>query len=223
MEDLNDGLRTPGAIMLGGGNPAQIPEMNAYFQTLLADMLENGKATDALCNYDGPQGKTELLAALAEMLRDTLGWEIEPQNIALTNGSQSAFFYLFNLFAGRRADGTTKKVLFPLTPEYIGYADSGLEDDLFVSARPNIELLPEGQFKYHVDFEHLHIGEETGMICVSRPTNPTGNVITDEELMKLDVLANQHGIPLVIDNAYGVPFPGIIFSEAQPLRDHHRQ
>lgn len=54
------------------------------------------------------------------------------------------------------------KVLFPLAPEYIGYADAGLEEDLFVSARPNIELLPEGQFKYHVDFEHLHIGEETG-------------------------------------------------------------
>ena len=217
MEDLNDGLRTPGAIMLGGGNPAQIPEMNTYFQTLLADMLENGKATDALCNYDGPQGKTELLTLLATMLREALGWDIEPQNIALTNGSQSAFFYLFNLFAGRRADGTTKKVLFPLAPEYIGYADAGLEEDLFVSARPNIELLPEGQFKYHVDFEHLHIGEETGMICVSRPTNPTGNVITDDELMKLDALANQHGIPLVIDNAYGVPFPGIIFSEARPL------
>ena len=27
MEDLNDGLCTPGAIMLGVGNPAQIPEM----------------------------------------------------------------------------------------------------------------------------------------------------------------------------------------------------
>lgn len=35
--------------------------------------------------------------------------------------------------------------------------------------------------------------------------------------MKLGALANQHGIPLVIDNAYGVPFPGIIFSEAHPL------
>ncbi|MFU9453016.1 aminotransferase class I/II-fold pyridoxal phosphate-dependent enzyme, partial [Klebsiella pneumoniae] len=135
------------------------------------------------------------------MLRDELGWEIEPQNIALTNGSQSAFFYLFNLFAGRRADGTTRKVLFPLTPEYIGYADAGLEEDLFVATRPNIELLPEGQFKYHVDFEHLQVTEETGMICVSRPTNPTGNVITDEELIKLDALANQHGVPLVIDNA----------------------
>ena len=119
MEDLNDGLRTPGAIMLGGGNPAQIPEMQDYFQTLLTDMLESGKATDALCNYDGPQGKTELLTLLAGMLREKLGWDIEPQNIALTNGSQSAFFYLFNLFAGRRADGRVKKVLFPLAPEYI--------------------------------------------------------------------------------------------------------
>lgn len=104
MEDLNDGLRTPGAIMLGGGNPAQIPEMQNYFHSLLGEMLENGKATDALCNYDGPQGKTELLTALASLLRENLGWDIEPQNIALTNGSQSAFFYLFNLFAGRRAD-----------------------------------------------------------------------------------------------------------------------
>lgn len=91
MEDLNDGLRTPGAIMLGGGNPAQIPEMQDYFQTLLTDMLESGKATDALCNYDGPQGKTELLTLLAGMLREKLGWDIEAQNIALTNGSQSAF------------------------------------------------------------------------------------------------------------------------------------
>ncbi|MGV8293946.1 aminotransferase class I/II-fold pyridoxal phosphate-dependent enzyme, partial [Pseudomonas aeruginosa] len=80
-----------------------------------------------------------------------------------------------------------------------------------------IELLPDGQFKYHVDFEHLTIGDDIGMICVSRPTNPTGNVITDEELMKLDLLAQQRDIPLVIDNAYGVPFPGIIFSDATPL------
>ncbi|PMC22841.1 valine--pyruvate transaminase, partial [Klebsiella aerogenes] len=75
MEDLNDGLRTPGAIMLGGGNPAQIPEMNEYFNSLLADMLDNGKALDALCNYDGPQGKSELLTLLAQMLREELGWE----------------------------------------------------------------------------------------------------------------------------------------------------
>lgn len=217
MDDLNEGLRTPGAIMLGGGNPAQIPEMESYFQHLCSEMLEQGLLTGALCNYDGPQGKNLLLETLAKLLREELGWQIEPQNIALTNGSQSAFFYLFNLYAGRYADGTRRRVLFPLAPEYIGYADSGLDEGLFVSAKPNIELLPEGMFKYHVDFEHLTIGDDIGLICVSRPTNPTGNVLTDEELIHLDTLAQQHNIPLLIDNAYGVPFPGIIFSDATPL------
>ena len=217
MEDMGEGLRTPGTIMLGGGNPAQIPAINDYFSQLLLQMHQDGKLNEALCNYDGPRGKALLLEALATLLREELGWPVTPQNIALTNGSQSAFFYLFNLFAGRRADGSKKRVLFPLAPEYLGYADAGLEADLFISAKPNIELLPEGQFKYHVDFDHLPLNEETGLICVSRPTNPTGNVITDHELLQLDALAQQHGVPLLIDNAYGVPFPGIIFSEARPL------
>ena len=117
MDDLNDGLRTPGAIMLGGGNPAKIPQMTDYFTQLCADMLNEGKLTDALCNYDGPQGKDALLQALAKMLRDEFGWQIEAQNIALTNGSQSAFFYLFNLYAGRLSDGSRRRVLFPLAPE----------------------------------------------------------------------------------------------------------
>lgn len=217
MEDMGEGLRTPGTIMLGGGNPAQIPAMADYFNQLLLEMHQAGKLSEALCNYDGPRGKALLLDALATQLRETLDWPISAKNIALTNGSQSAFFYLFNLFAGRRADGSKKRVLFPLAPEYLGYADAGLEADLFVSARPNIELLPEGQFKYHVDFDHLPLNDDIGLICVSRPTNPTGNVITDSELLQLDALAQQHGIPLLIDNAYGVPFPGIIFSDARPL------
>ncbi|WP_043495758.1 aminotransferase class I/II-fold pyridoxal phosphate-dependent enzyme, partial [Hafnia alvei] len=30
-------------------------------------------------------------------------------------------------------------------------------------------------------------------------------------------LAQQRNIPLLIDNAYGLPFPGIIFSDVNPL------
>ena len=44
-----------------------------------------------------------------------------------------------------------------------------------------------------------------GAICCSRPTNPTGNVLTDGEMARLDTLAQEHGIPLIIDNAYGIP------------------
>ena len=217
MDDLNEGLRTPGALMLGGGNPAQIPAMYDYYRQLSTDLLASGELTDALCNYDGPQGKNAFITVLAELLSQQLGWPVTEKNIALTNGSQSAFFYLFNLFAGRMLDGSQRKVLFPLAPEYIGYADAGLDDELFVSCRPTIEMLPEGQFKYHIDFDRLTIGDDVGLICLSRPTNPTGNVLTDDELARLDALARERNVPLLIDNAYGVPFPGIIFSDATPL------
>lgn len=217
MDDLNQGLTNPDAIMLGGGNPAPIPAMLERFQTEAKNLLDNGELVKAMANYDGPQGKDRFTKALAALLSKELGWDITSRNIALTNGSQNAFFYLFNLLAGEFADGRKKKVLFPLAPEYIGYADSALTDDYFVAYKPTMEKLPDGQFKYHVDFESLQVGDDIGVICVSRPTNPTGNVLTDDEIEHLDQIARDKGIPLLIDNAYGVPFPGIIFSEAKPF------
>lgn len=135
----------------------------------------------------------------------------------MTNGSQSAFFYLFNLFAGKQPDGSHKKILLPLAPEYCGYADSGLDEDIFISYHPDIEYLDNRQFKYHVDFSQLVVDDSVGAMCVSRPTNPTGNVLTDDEIAHLDELARAHDVPLIIDNAYGTPFPNILFETITPF------
>lgn len=217
MDDLNDGLRTPGAIMLGGGNPAAIPAMLDYFRQASEEMLASGELVAALANYDGPQGKDAFVKALAQLFRETYGWDISEKNISLTNGSQSGFFYLFNLLAGQQPDGSHKKVLLPIAPEYIGYGDAGIDEDLFVSYHPEIELLDNGLFKYHVDFEQLKVDDSVAAICASRPTNPTGNVLTDNEVRKLDKLARENNIPLIIDNAYGLPFPNIIFEDVEPF------
>ncbi|WP_411065012.1 valine--pyruvate transaminase [Vibrio rotiferianus] len=217
MDDLNDGLRTPGAIMLGGGNPAAIPAMLDYFRQASEEMLASGELVATLANYDGPQGKDAFVKALAQLFRETYGWDISEKNISLTNGSQSGFFYLFNLLAGKQPDGSHKKVLLPIAPEYIGYGDAGIDEDIFVSYHPEIELLDNGLFKYHVDFEQLTVDDSVAAICASRPTNPTGNVLTDEEVRKLDKLARENNIPLIIDNAYGLPFPNIIFEDVEPF------
>jgi len=217
MDDLNDGLRTPGAIMLGGGNPAAIPAMLDYFHQASKEMLASGELISALANYDGPQGKDSFVKALAQLFRENYGWDISEKNISLTNGSQSGFFYLFNLLAGKQPDGSHKKVLLPIAPEYIGYGDSGIDEDIFVSYQPDIELLDNGLFKYHVNFEQLTIDDSIAAICASRPTNPTGNVLTDEEVRMLDKLARENNIPLIIDNAYGLPFPNIIFENVKPF------
>lgn len=228
MDDLGRALTTqPRMRMLGGGNPAAVPEIQALWRQRMAELLEEGTAFDGMLgNYDPPQGNPRFLTALAKLLKERMGWQIGPENLAITTGGQTAFFYLFNLLAGRFERGS-KKILLPLCPEYIGYADQGLSEDLFVSCRPLIEW-PQGEtarvFKYRIDFAAVRRALATGeiaAIAVSRPTNPTGNVLTDDEVLQLSDLAKAHGIPLIVDNAYGAPFPGVIFVEAQPLWAPH--
>jgi valine--pyruvate aminotransferase len=93
----------------------------------------------------------------------------------------------------------------------------GLTRDFFAARRPKIESIDEHTFKYYIDFDRLDIAEDIGAICVSRPTNPTGNVLTNAELERLSRLAQARGIPLIVDNAYGLPFPNIVFTGARPL------
>ena len=207
--------------MLGGGNPAGIPQAQALFRREMELLMESGEFQSMLGLYDGPSGELAFREALTKYLNQEFNWPIGPENVSLTNGSQNSFFYLFNLLAGEMPDGSKKKILFPLAPEYVGYADAGLSDDMFKSVQPKIELHGDDQFKYRVDFEHLTVDDDTAAICLSRPTNPTGNVVSDRELQKLAELAKQHEIPLIVDNAYGQPFPNVIHSQTNLYWDEN--
>ena len=219
MEDL--GLATEGehdAFLLGGGNPGKIPAMQSLFRRRLVEIAASDSGTDQMLGkYSHPKGDISFRRALAGLLRREYDWPLSADNIALTGGSQSGFFLLFNMLAGEFSDGTFKRILLPVTPEYVGYTDVGLDEKLFVSQRPEIEDRPDGFFKYRVNFDTLDIAEDVAALCVSRPTNPTGNVIADEELLQLDGMARRAGIPFIIDNAYGLPFPRIVFTEAAPF------
>ncbi len=204
--------------MLGGGNPAHIPEVDALWRRRMREVLENGDQFEQMVGrYDTSQGNQRFLEAFAELLSREYGWKITAKNIAVTNGSQAAFFCLINMFCGTYPDGSKKKILFPISPEYIGYADQSIEDGAFVSCRPTIEQIDRLTFKYHIDFSKLEEAEDVAAVCVSRPTNPTANVLTDAELSRLSDFASSRGIPLVIDNAYGLPFPGILFEDVVPF------
>ncbi len=225
--------------MLGGGNPARIDAVNQVFLETFQAMANNGldsNAIENITNYANPKGDTECINALVNFFNRHYNWGLTADNIALTNGSQNGFFMLFNLFAGVFADSektgasetndveneTDKSILLPLAPEYIGYSDVHIEGKHFIALEPTIsEVEHEGKtgfFKYSIDFETLeNLSElkngQIGAICCSRPTNPTGNVLTDAEMARLSELAKQYDIPLIIDNAYGMPFPNIIYPE----------
>ena len=224
MNDLGDIAAAGGAIMnLGGGSPSLIPAAEALFRRQMESLLRREGAFErAIGLYGGPDGDRDFAGALAGFLRREVGWQVSERNIAVTNGSQSAFLPLFNLLAGPMGDGRrARRILLPLSPEYIGYADLGIAPGLFSARRSTIRELDDQLFKYGVDFEGLDGVEDIGAICVSRPTNPTGNVITDEEVARLGAVARARGVPLILDTAYGLPFPGIVFGDATPAWDEN--
>ncbi len=223
MEDLGRALESPeGKIMLGGGNPASIPEMNRIWRKRLSEILsQEGEIEALVAQYDAPGGRESFKRAMASFLSRNFHWELGPENIVVTGGSQAGCFLLFNLLSGEFAGGHQRKILFPLAPEYIGYADQGLSPGQFVSHRPRVVEEEAPFFKYYVDFSDLTVGPEIGALCAGRPTNPTGNVLTDGEVHHLAGLARDAGIPLILDNAYGAPFPSILFEPVEPYWDNN--
>jgi len=224
MDDLGHALAKggPNIKMLGGGQPARIPEINAVWRKRLEELMaEEGGLERSLTRYDSPRGNPHFLEAIAKLFRESFGWNIGPENVAVTAGGQTAFFFLFNLLAGAMPDGRRKKILLPVVPEYIGYANQSASEELFRAVPPVITETGPHEFKYGVDFDNLEVGDDVAAICFSRPTNPTGNVLTDAEVARLSGIAKEHGIPLIIDNAYGAPFPNIFFADAKPFWDEH--
>jgi len=222
MEDLGHALAAGGPDMcfLGGGQPALIPEVHAVYRRQMEEILGEPEVFDQMVGiYDGPRGQPAFIEALAKLMNSSFGWNVGPENIAITAGGQTAFFFLFNLLGGQHPDGSRKRILLPLVPEYIGYANQSVSGDLFRANRPVIEEGGGHEFKYRIDFDALEVGDDVAAMCASRPTNPTGNVLTDDEVARLASIAGERGIPLIIDNAYGAPFPNIIFREVTPVWD----
>jgi len=219
MDDLGNAMTgNNNLLMLGGGNPSHIPCVQESFRESLLRLIEDPLLfSHTIGNYELPQGNQDFINAIVEMMNEQYDWKINSNNVALTIGSQSAFFFLFNMLGGEHDDGTYHKILLPITPEYIGYSDVGLTGNLFYSYKPIIEKIDEHFFKYHINFDKLVIKDNTAAICVSRPTNPTGNVLTDNEMKKLQSISENNNIPLIIDNAYGEPFPSIIFTKTKPF------
>jgi len=122
MEDLGNALVNSGGDvkMLGGGQPSAIPEMNSIWRERLQEIMdESGRLEKVIGNYDPPRGNLQFLKSLAGLFREKFGWDVSEKNLAVTAGGQTAFFFLFNAMAGRFNDGTRKKILLPLVPEYL--------------------------------------------------------------------------------------------------------
>jgi len=79
MEDLGKVLAEGGAnmLMLGGGNPAHIPGVEAVWKKRMAEIVESPDfLRRVLAIYDPPRGNSDFLRALAGLLNEEFHWNV---------------------------------------------------------------------------------------------------------------------------------------------------
>lgn len=221
MKDIVETLRSGAGqefINLSAGNPLILPEVEQLWRDCTADLLASAEYGEVVCRYGASQGYQPLIDAVVDDFNHRYGLQLTERNVLITPGSQSLYFYAANAFGGYTADHTLKKIVLPLSPDYTGYGGVALTPESLFAYKPALDIdAVAHRFKYRPDFSQLEIAEDTGCLLFSRPCNPTGNVLTDDEVQKIAALAAAYNVPVLIDSAYAPPFPALNFTEMTPL------
>lgn len=221
MKDIIETLRTGSGqefINLSAGNPVILPEVEQLWRDYTADLLSSSEYGEVVCRYGASQGYQPLIDAVVEDFNQRYGLNLTERNILITPGSQSLYFLAANALGGYNAEGKLKQIVLPLSPDYTGYGGVTLIPEALKAYKPTIERFDaQHRFKYRPDFSQLEINEQTGFVLFSRPCNPTGNVLTDEEVKKIAALAADWNVPVLVDSAYADPFPALNFAPMTPI------
>ena len=220
MKDIIETLRNSEGrefINLSAGNPVILPEVEQLWRDCTQELLDSDEYGEVVCRYGSSQGYTPLIEAIVQDFNTRYGLELSDRHILITGGSQALYLYAANAFGGYTTSGELKQVVLPLCPDYTGYGGVSLTPEALLAYKPTLEIDEvRHRFKYRPDFSQLEINQQTGCVIFSRPCNPTGNVISDEEVTKIAHLAASYDVPVLVDSAYAPPFPALNFTEMTP-------
>ncbi|WP_446352801.1 valine--pyruvate transaminase [Coleofasciculus sp. G2-EDA-02] len=221
MKDIIETLRAGQGqdfINLSAGNPVILPEVEQLWRDCTAQLLASPEYGEVVCRYGSSQGYQPLIDAIARDFNQRYGLSLTERNILITPGSQSIYFYGANAFGGYTQAGELKQIVLPLSPDYTGYGGVSLTPEAVIAYKPSLDIDEAAhRYKYRPDFSQLKINQTTGCVIFSRPCNPTGNVLSDNEVGKIAELAAPDHVPVFIDSAYAPPFPALNFTEMTPI------
>lgn len=206
-------------LNLSAGNPARIPEVTRFWQ----QQYEGAVARDfagTCCQYGPARGSDHLVDAIVSYFRQRYQWEICADNVIVGPGSQLLCFIAAAAFTGRSGH-TSRPIVLPSVPEYTGYQGLPLGDGGVLGTDSTIEQLGQRRFRYVLDVDAVRRQQQMGMLLLSSPANPTGRDISADEQSALADIAAERDIPLVIDHAYGQPFPLISDCATPPVFHPH--
>ena len=153
------------------------------------------EACQAPANHHYTMGKGMAVlreAIAAKTLRDS-GYEIDPNNIVVTNGGKQAVYQAFAAIVDPGDDVLLPAPYWTTYPEVIKLAGGNV-----------VEVFAGADQEYKVTVEQLEAArtENTKLLLLCSPSNPTGAVYTPAELTAIGKWCVQHGIWVIADEIY---------------------
>ena len=163
--------------------------------------LQNGYT-----HYTPASGILEARQAVASFVSRTLKTDVDPAEVVLVPGSKNVL--LFTLFACIEPGD---EVILP-DPAYPAYASQVN----FIGAVPKLVTLRE-ETGFRMDLDQLAdlVTPKTRMLIINTPQNPTGGILTEEDVKFVCDLAQKHDLLVVSDEIYSQLVYG--FHHVSPL------
>jgi aspartate aminotransferase len=157
-------------------------------------------------HYTPASGIMEAREAVAGFVTRTLKTEVDPTEVVLVPGSKNVL--LFTLLACIEPGD---EVILP-DPGYPAY-ESQVN---FIGAVPKLVTLRE-ESGFRMDLEQLAslVTPKTRMLIINTPQNPTGGILTEEDVKFVCELAHKHDLLVVSDEIYSQLVYG--FQHVSPL------
>ena len=145
-------------------------------------------------HYMDIEGMPTLRAAIAAWHKTTTGQEIDPLQVVVAAGAQSALFSALQVTVDHGSEVIT------LAPNYTTCeAAGGAAGGRLVS----VPLDVEAGFRLDLPAIKRAVTPRTRALLLNSPNNPTGAVLTAGELRQLADLAQQHDLWIISDEVYG--------------------
>lgn len=144
-------------------------------------------------HYSPSAGIPQLRQAIAEYTAKTRGVEVTPDQVVVTPGAKPIMFYSILALAEEGDEVLYPNPGFPIYESMIN----------FVGAKP-VPLVLEEQRGFSFDVSKLRekVSPRTKMIIINTPQNPTGGVLTREDLEEIADVAREHDLVVLSDEVY---------------------
>ncbi len=145
-------------------------------------------------HYTPSAGMPELRQAIAEYISETRKLDVKPEEVVVTPGGKPIMFFSILALVNPGDEVLYPNPGFPIYESLIN----------FVGAKPvPIPLKEENEFSLDPEYVKKKITKKTKMIILNSPENPTGGVVTREQLKVIaDCMKERDDVFVLSDEIY---------------------